>query len=74
MNYGIEFVNRGGSMKWSEVEEKFGKKIADKMKESDYLKGITVRIKDGEIDIPYSDIFLAYRDVMGDHIDWWEWD
>lgn len=49
---------------WSEVEETYGKELADKMKKSEMLCGITVTIRNGEFDIPESDIRLAYKDVM----------
>ena len=62
-------------MIWKEVEEKYGKKIADKMKKSGCLRGITVtKTKDGEINIPECDIKIAYKDVMGYPIGDWEWD
>lgn len=56
-------------MIWSEVEDKYGKEMADKMKKSQYLFGITcVKRDDGELDIPESDIELAYKDVTGQKI------
>jgi len=62
-------------MIWEEVEEKYGKELADRMKTSEYLVGNTVSIgKDGKIDIPERDIDLAYRDVTGKKIHAWEWD
>ena len=51
-------------MLWKEVEERYGKEMADKMAESDMLTAITVTIRDGETDIPESDIDRAYMDVM----------
>jgi hypothetical protein len=62
-------------MIWKEVEEKYGKKMADKMKKSEFLNGITVRrLPNGEVDIPESDIRNAYNDVTGRGVRWWEWD
>ena len=61
-------------MIWTEVETKFGKEMADAMKHSQYLQGITVSFKDGEIDYPESDIWLAFKDVMGEKINYFEID
>ena len=62
-------------MIWNEVIKKYGKKTADKMKSSKYLKGITlVFTEDGKADIPESDIRLAYKDVIGKPIHPLEWD
>lgn len=62
-------------MLWEEVEKKYGKKLAAKMKKSKWLHGITVKIrKDGKIDIPECDIDRAYRDVTGKSIHPSEWD
>ena len=55
-------------MIWKEVETRFGKEMADAMKHSHYLQGITVSLKDGEVDYPESDIWLAFKDVMGERI------
>lgn len=55
-------------MLWRDVEIQFGKEMADAMKHSQYLQGITVSFKDGEIDYPESDIRLAFKDVMGEKI------
>jgi hypothetical protein len=53
-------------MIWSEVERKYGKEIADKMRSSQYLKVITVCLtEDGEVDIPESDIRNAFRETLG---------
>jgi len=60
-------------MLWKEIEEKYGKETANKMKK--HLKGITVRLrKDGKIDIPESDVRLAYKIVMGKKVHSSEWD
>ena len=62
-------------MIWEEVEEKYGKEMADKISKSKYLHGITISIgKDGKPDIPERDIHLAYKDVTGKHIGVGEWD
>ena len=56
-------------MIWKEVEIRFGKEMADAMKHSQYLQGITVTLdENGEIDYPESDIWLAFKDVMGERI------
>ena len=58
---------------WHQVEKKFGKELADKMKKSDYLKGITVCTIGSITYIPPSDIERAYKDVTGkpiNHLDW----
>lgn len=61
-------------MIWREVEQKYGKTLAKKMKKSQYLDGITVTMRDGEMDIPERDIDLAYRDVKKRYIHPEEWD
>ncbi|GAI09732.1 unnamed protein product [marine sediment metagenome] len=62
-------------MIWEEVEEKYGKEIADKMKKSKMMCGITMSLRaDGKTDIPERDIELAYKDVMGKPIHPLEWD
>jgi len=62
-------------MIWSEVEEKYGKETADKMKRSSWLECITVRqLKNGDIDIPESDIMNAYDNIKGNKINWMRFD
>ena len=62
-------------MIWEEVEEKYGKKLADKMKKSKMLCGITMSLRpDGKCDIPEGDIHLAWKDVTGKYIHPLEWD
>lgn len=62
-------------MIWKNIIDEYGKEIADKMKRSSYLQGITVSInKDGEIDYPESDIRLAFKDIKGEKIHSYEWD
>jgi hypothetical protein len=55
-------------MIWSEIEKRYGKKLANKMKKSEYLIGITVEMKNGQMDIPESDIHLAWKDATGKKI------
>lgn len=62
-------------MIWSEVIAKYGKKNADLMKKSEMLMGITVTMRDGKMDIPESDIYLAYKDkILKKKINHWEID
>lgn len=61
-------------MKWIEIIDIYGLELANLMKKSSYLQGITVTISDGEFDIPERDIKLAYRDVIGAEISPLEWD
>lgn len=62
-------------MIWEEVEKEYGKEIANKMKSSKYLRGITLSFtEDGKTDFPESDIRLAYKDVTGKPIYYEEWD
>ena len=62
-------------MIWKNVEKKYGKEVADEMKQSSYLQGITVTItKNGEINYPESDIEIAYRDIKKEKINSYEWD
>lgn len=62
-------------MIWEEVEIKYGKEMARKIKASPYLQGCTVELReDGEIDIPDRDIELALKEIMGKPIQPWEWD
>ena len=61
-------------MIWKDVEKTYGKPLADKMKESSYLDGITIIMRDGEADIPESDIHRAFKDTVGLKICPGEWD
>ena len=61
-------------MLWEDVEDRYGKKLADKMKKAKALMGITVRITDKGWDIPESDIERAYKEVKGIKIHPEEWD
>ncbi len=61
-------------MYWEQVEKIYGKKLANKMKKSKYLQGITVILKDGKHDIPKEDIERAYKDVTGEKIQDTDWD
>jgi hypothetical protein len=62
-------------MIWQEVINEYGKEMAKKMSKSKMLRGITMTIlPSGEMDIPESDIRLAYKDVTGQKIHNLEWD
>jgi hypothetical protein len=68
-------LERDRMVTWDNVEKRYGKEIADKMKESEWLSCITVvMLPNGEPDIPQSDIDNAYRDVMGEKVPYWMWD
>ena len=70
----IDFGHEG-YLSWGEVEKKYGKEIADKMSESQYMHCITMLVRpNGESDIPERDIDLAYRDVKKHYIHPCEWD
>lgn len=57
-----------------EIEEKYGKALAKKIMKSDMLNGITVTMRNGEMDIPESDIKLAIKHIKGEKIHDLEWD
>ena len=60
---------------WKSVEKKYTKTVADKMRKSPYLQGITCKLtKTGEVDIPERDIDLAYRWLTKQKIGVEEWD
>jgi len=60
-------------MLWEEVEKKYGKALAAKMKK--HMAGATCVIrKDGKFDIPEGDVRLAYKAAMGKKIHSFEWD
>jgi hypothetical protein len=62
-------------MTWEEVEKKYGKRLANKMKKSPYMSNITVSLlSSGETDFPERDIWLAYKDVCKLPIHSLEWD
>lgn len=62
-------------MIWDEVTKKYGKEMADRIKKSPFLRGVTVELReDGKTDIPERDIELAYKEIMGKPIQPWEWD
>ena len=53
-------------MIWTEVEKKYGKETANKMKSSHYLKGIRIGLTiNGEIYIRESDVRNAFRETLG---------
>lgn len=58
-----------------EIEEVFGKVFVKKMEKTGMLRGITCIIgKDGKIEIPRRDIWIAYKAVFGLPIHPLEWD
>lgn len=57
-----------------EIEKKYGKALAKKILKSDMLIGITVKMRNGEMDIPESDIKLALKQIKGEKISDSEWD
>jgi len=61
-------------MKESEAKKRFGKAIWDKGMRSGYLTGITVTLKDGEMDIPDPDLSRAYRASKGEKPHPLNWD
>lgn len=61
-------------MLWKDVEKRFGKKLANKMKKCPYMRGITVRITKQGFDYPESDIQVAYKWAKGLPISDWEID
>ena len=62
-------------MIWKDVEKKYGKRMANKMKNSQFLECITcTELPNGETDIPERDIENAYADVMGKHVPEEAWD
>ncbi len=60
-------------MLWENVEKKYGKKLASKMKKHIGMVTVVVR-KNGKLDIPESDILLAYRIVKKEKVSPLEWD
>ena len=62
-------------MKKKEIIKKYGEKILNEISEAGYLDGITIAIdKNGEVDIPESDIILAIRIYNGKKIHHGDWD
>ena len=62
-------------MIWKDIEKEYGKETADEMKQSSYLRRITISFtEDGEIDYPESDIRLALKDIKKEKIGEYEWD
>ncbi len=61
-------------MRWKEIEKKYGKKLAEKIRKSKMLEGITISLKNGEEDIPERDIELAIKEIKGEKISDMEWD
>ncbi len=62
-------------MKIPKLEQKYGKKLIDKVLKGKYLEGCTVIIsKDGTEDIPEGDIIRAIKEIKGEKINPFEWD
>jgi len=62
-------------MNKKEMFEKYGEKMLNEISEAGYLDGITVSVnKNGEVDIPESDIRMAIREFNGEKIGDFEWD
>lgn len=57
-----------------EIIDFYGKETWTAMKDSKYLDGITISIRDGEPDIPKEDLERAYKDIRGIPIHQEEWD
>ena len=63
----------GVIMKWSEVIEKYGEEMAQKMADCKYMQCITCTMVDGVPDIPERDIIHAANFVMFGK-EAWDWD
>jgi hypothetical protein len=62
-------------MNRQKLEEKYGKKLINKIFSEGYLDGCTITInKNGAEDIPESDVILAIREMNGEKISNNEWD
>ena len=62
-------------MKISELEQKYGKKLINKILKEGYLEGCTVKINEkGTEDIPEEDIIGAMKEIKGEKIGALEWD
>ena len=58
-----------------EIIKKYGKRLWNKIKKSEMIRGITITItKDGKEDFPERDIELAIKDLKGEYIHPFEWD
>ena len=55
-------------MIWQEIVSEYGESVAEEMKHSSMLTGITVTKRGDEWDIPREDVERAYRDVKGEFI------
>ncbi|MEK6842134.1 MAG: hypothetical protein AABX91_03220 [Nanoarchaeota archaeon] len=62
-------------MKISEIEQKYGKMLTNKIIKGRYLDGCTIRVnEDGTEDIPEEDIIRVIREINGEKIGAFEWD
>lgn len=61
-------------MKTSELEQKYGKKLINKIMKEGFLNGCTIAITNGKDDIPEIDIILAIKEMGGKKIGVFEWD
>ena len=60
---------------WKQVIETYGEEMAAKMRDGEWLDGITcIVLPSGEIDIPQRDIDNAFRAANGEIIGDMEWD
>lgn len=60
---------------WKEVVERCGVEIAEKIKQSGWLDGITCYMdEEGVAVIPQRDIDVALKAIRGEEIGDWEWD
>ncbi len=60
-------------MNWKQIEIKYGKSMARKIKNNKWMQGITVSIQpNGDIDIPESDIERALKDIRGEKVEDWD--
>ena len=62
-------------MKIPKLEQKYGKKLIDKILKGSYLEGYTVIIDESRTeDIPERDIIIAIKEINGEKIEDFEWD
>lgn len=58
-----------------ELENKYGKPLMDKVYRRGYLNGCTFSLdKEGNVDIPESDVLQAIRQLRGRKVSPLEWD
>lgn len=57
------------------LEQKYGKKLINKIMKMGYFYGCTITInKDGTEDIPEEDVITAIKEMKKEKIDDFEWD